>query len=665
MPPPDSSEHEKEKIERLRRAMYSRSLSDKIKDRERRPLREGEAIVGDDFVHHEEGAPALTVAPRTMGFARSALWWVLGGAILFFLATVGFFVYYFLLGAGSANASPSNIDIVMSGPPQIQSGEPTELQIVVRNRNKTTLQLADLLITYPEGTRSPTDFKTELPNQRISLGEIEPGGQRQGTVSAVFAGNEGRPADVKAELEYRIAGSNSVFVASSNYNVIFATSPLTLSVDSNAETTSGQPVELTVTITSNSSGPINDVLVQAQYPFGFKFTSAVPAAATQNNFWQIGTLNPGEKKTIVVRGTLSGEQGDQRVFQFTTGTRSDPNTKSVQTKLADNVFRVSISKPFLGLSVAVGGASGKNIVVSPGQNVLVSVAWQNNLPTAITDAVIAARITGLSIDGATVHSADGFYRSSDGIMLWDKTTTGGALANLAPNARGTVAFNFQMPSTADLQGIVSPHLDISVNAAGKRVSEIGVPENLQSTVSQRLAVASDLELTAQGLYYANPFGSTGPMPPKAGTETTYGIVFTVTNSTNAISGARMTATLPPYVRWIGIYSPSSEKVYFKRNGQVIPEDSPCKDFVEDVCWAIGDVAPSVGLNGTAPRQAAIAIGFTPSTSQIGQEPSLLQQIRFQATDAATRASVNKSVKDVTTNINGDPGFSAANATVVK
>src|SRR4051812_30826746 len=123
MPPQDFSEHEKEKIERLRRAMYSRSLSDKIRDRERRPLHEGDSMIGEDFIRDENTAPAMTIAPRAIGLARSALWWALGAAILFFVLTVGYFGYYFLIGAGSLAASPGNIDIAISGPPQIQSGE--------------------------------------------------------------------------------------------------------------------------------------------------------------------------------------------------------------------------------------------------------------------------------------------------------------------------------------------------------------------------------------------------------------------------------------------------------------------------------------------------------------------------------------------------------------
>jgi hypothetical protein len=135
-------------------------------------------------------------------------------------------------------------------------------------------------------------------------------------------------------------------------------------------------------------------------------------------------------------------------------------------------------------------------------------------------------------------------------------------------------------------------------------------------------------------------------------------VFTVTNTTSKITNAVVTAHLQHYVRWTGICSPNSEcdpsanKLVFNQSDGT-------------VTWNMGDIAPGVGLNGTPPRQMAIAIGFTPSTSQIGQEPSLLQIITLSGTDDATGKTITRSAKDVTTNILGDPGFSAANATVVK
>jgi hypothetical protein len=80
---------------------------------------------------------------------------------------------------------------------------------------------------------------------------------------------------------------------------------------------------------------------------------------------------------------------------------------------------------------------------------------------------------------------------------------------------------------------------------------------------------------------------------------------------------------------------------------------------------VGDIEPGAGVDGAVPKQAAIAIGFTPSTSQIGQQPLLIRDVTFKGTDEATGATVTRIADEVSTNINGDPGFTAANANVVR
>jgi len=662
MPDTPQPEHEKERVERLREAMYSRALSEKIHPRERRELDETKPQVGDDWKRDEPEMEPILVAPQGIGLGRTLLYWLLGSAIVFFIGAGGFFVYYFTIGGGSLPASPQNISIAVSGPPQVAGGGVTELQIAVTNRNKVPLQLADLVLTFPAGTRSPTDFKTDEPTLRQSLGTIEPGGVRQGTVSAVFSGQEGAQETVKVELEYHVEGSNSIYVASSEYTLNFTSAPLSVSVDGENEAISGQPVQMTVNVTSNSAAPLRDVLLSAEYPFGFKFASASPAP-TSAGLWALGDFNPGQQKTIVINGTLTGDSGDDRIFHFIGGTRNDPSHTSVDTPLSVVTFKSSISQAFLKLALDVNDSAQKNVIVSPGDKVTVTIGYQNNLTAQIQNAVIVAKLSGLDIDGTTVESTDGFYRSSDGAVFWDKTTTSGKLEHLAPGDKGSVSFTFQMPSSDELTNVQDPHLDISVNAAGSRIDETGVPQTLQSTANSTISLASDLELIAEGLYYTNPFGSVGPMPPKAGSETTYALVFTVTNTTNKIHGATLTAQLPPYVRWVGIYSPASEKITFNQTQST-------------VTWDMGDIDPGVGLNGTQPRQAAIAVGVTPSTSQIGQQPAILENIVLKGTDDSGR-TITKNVDDITTNltkvsksssnidVTGDAGFSQTNATVVK
>ena len=646
-----SADHDQEKIERLRRAMYSRELSGKLKNKPRHSLEPMRPIVGEDWRRPEPELSSIIVAPRTIGFVRASLRWTLGAAAVFFLGSLIFFGYYFTFGGGASPASSGNIGIAISGPTQIAGGEPTQLQIIITNRNRVSLQLADLVIAYPSGTRSPVDLSTDLSSQRISLGTIEPGGRRQGTVSAVFAGGGSSTANVKVELEYRLEGSSAIFVASSEYAATFSTSALSVSIDGNVETVSGQPVEFTVTISSNAPAPVRDVLLHADFPFGFTFATATPAP-DRAGIWELGDIAPGTKRQVVIRGTLTGENGDERVFRFTTGTRKTPQEGQISALLAESPFTMRIAESFLGLSIAVGGRMDSQAIAAPGENVNVSIQWRNNLPTAVNDGVIVARLSGIQIDGATTNVLDGFFRSVDNSVIWDKTTTAGKLENLPSGASGAVTFSFRVPDSATLEAIRNPALTISVSASGKRIAEDNVPQNLQSTVTKRIVIASALTVTAQGLYYANPFGSVGSLPPKAENETTYAIVFTLANTTNAISNAQLTTTLPPYVRWIGIYSPASENLIFNQNSGT-------------VTWNIGTIDAGVGTGGAAPRQSAIAIGFTPSTSQIGQEPVLLQNITLTGTDAATGASISRIIQNVTTNIIGDPGFISTQATVIR
>ncbi|MBM3260980.1 hypothetical protein FJY93_01035 [Candidatus Kaiserbacteria bacterium] len=657
-------DHEKEKIERLRRVMYSRALSGKIKDKERRALEEHPEIVGEDWVHPEDSTPAAIIAPRGITFLRTFLHGLLMVAALFFTGSILFFAYYFTFGAGSLSASANNIDIIVSGPPQISGGEPTELQVSITNRNRVPLELSQLIVTYPDGTRSVSDLLTPLVSVRQDLQVIQSGETKQGVLNAVFAGQAGEHKAVKVELEYRLSGSNAIFVAAREYSLLFGTSPLSVSVDGNTSTISGQPVEMIVTVSSNADAAVRDVVLRADYPFGFSLTSTQPEA-DEAGVWKLGDIGPGQKRSVVIGGTILGEMGDDKVFNFTAGGRANSSSTAIETQFAEMPFRIGVAQPFLGLSLSINRSATTSSILAPGDVAQVIISYTNNLPGQITDAVIVARLSGIEIDGTTVQSADGFYRSTDNVMLWDKSTTDGRLAVIPSGERGAVTFSFKIPDSATLANTSNPFIDISVNAKGNRISDADAPQNLQAATIGHIAVASDLQLSAQGLYYQNPFGTVGPMPPKAGQETNYAIVFTIKNTTNRITKAKVTATIPPYVRWLGSHAPAHESLAFNQNSSVFT-------------WDVGDIEPGVGLNGSVPRQIAIAIGFNPSTSQIGQQPILLQGVTLTGIDESTGGKVVRTTRpEVTTDlirvskssgqvvVGTDSGFNPDHAAVVK
>ncbi len=652
MPP---ARNEDEGIQRLKSAIYSRKYSDDIKPRARHELDFPEPEVANDWQHQSDATDLrepplqrimLPVRSRTLPILK----WVFGAAMVFFLGSVAFFIYYLYFG-GFSSISARNIDIVITGPVQIAGGEPVNLEVTVTNRNHDALQVADLVATFPLGTRLDPS-SCAIDSCRVSLGSIPSGGTAVIKLPAVYEGSAGSHASVGVQVQYQLAGSNSTFTASSNYGFTYSSSPISIAVDGNAETVSGQPMQITLTISSNSSQPIPQVVVQANYPFGFTPSTVDPAAAS-SGLWQLGSLMPGERKTISIQGMLVGETNESKNFHFAAGTPMGATSTSAINDLSDVDLPVTVAEPFLNLALTVDDASStKGVVVAPGQLVTVAVNYKNNLTTEIDNAVVVAKLSGLSINGQTIQSENGFYRSTDNVVLWDKTTTQGELAAIPAGGSGRLTFNFLIPTSTALVGIQNPAIVISVNAAGSRLGQSGVPQNLQSAITQKVTVASDLQIFSQGLYFTNPFGVSGNMPPKAEQETLYAVVLSITNTTNTINGAAVTADLPPYVRLVGNhYLPQSEKVSFNvTTGQF--------------SWNVGDIAAGAGLNGAPPRRVVIELGLTPSTSQIGSIPTLLQNIKLTGVDSLTGQSVLRKASDVTTSVTGDPGFSSVCAKVV-
>src|SRR3989344_940699 len=127
MPP---SDHEKEKIERLRRAMYSRTYADKLGPRERRSLESEHSGVPEDWQHkpepvRREDLPLeAMLRPQRKKKSYSVLKLTLLTAAVFFVGAILFFGYYLFFG-GASSISARNIDIAITGPTNIASAAPS------------------------------------------------------------------------------------------------------------------------------------------------------------------------------------------------------------------------------------------------------------------------------------------------------------------------------------------------------------------------------------------------------------------------------------------------------------------------------------------------------------------------------------------------------------
>jgi hypothetical protein len=228
-----------------------------------------------------------------------------------------------------------------------------------------------------------------------------------------------------------------------------------------------------------------------------------------------------------------------------------------------------------------------------------------------------------------------------------------ALESIPAGGSGSVTFSFT-PQDLGTPGspLSDPTVGLSISVDGQRTSESNVPQSLTETVSRSVEVASNVTLSAQALYTTGPFANSGPFPPKANATTTYTIVWTVGNSSSAVSGASVSATLPENVTWMGQVSPQSESVQYDADSRT-------------VTWSAGTLAAYQGQNGQQPEQAAFQVALQPNVTDVGNPLTLVNPATLSATDNFTGTTVYSSWSALTTRLSTDPGFQSGDDLVTQ
>lgn len=571
----------------------------------------------------------------------------------FFLASVAFFTIATSIAAyvffnGGNLISPQNIDLQIVAPSLVDGGKASTFEIIARNRNQSELVLVDMIIDYPDGTRSVKDATVPLTHERQSIGTIKVGEQIKRTASGIFYGQEGSKQSLKVTLEYSVTGSNAVFQKQAQADFTVGSSPVSLSVDVPSEAIAGDNFPIKVTVRSNAATPINNVVVQGQYPFGFSITSADPKADAGNTFWRLGTLTPGEVETITLRGSIQGQDGDDRVFRFAVGSNSDQTDTTIKVPFLTVPQSLTVHKPFVSGTITLEGQTGKTVSIAPGKTLQGTVHWENNLSDALSDVELTLTLSGPALDKNSVSGFNGFYQSSNSSIIWTKVQDP-SLANVAPGSDGDFQFTFSsLPAGAGNVLITNPTINLNLEVRGTRQGNNGsVPETISSAASLSAQLSSAASLSAQTLHYTGAFTNIGPMPPRAETATTYTVVWTVKNASNALANTVVSAILPPYVQFVSAVP-----------GEGVTYDAASRT----VKWPVGELKAGVGYTLSS-RQAAFQVTLVPSTSQVGQIPQLTGIATLTGQDRFAQVQVTTQAQAATTKVSGEGSFQSGMETV--
>lgn len=586
--------------------------------------------VSPTMVAQSEGSVILDdMKPRPQKRHRYRIKILLAGFAFFVLSVLVSSVFFV---TGGNSISGENIAVSITGPFTIGGGEIIPLQVAVTNENTVPIDSATLIVTYPRGTQSSAEEGRELYVERLALNTIQSGDTLNVPLRAVVFGEENEEKIITAEVEYRVQGSNSTFAKESEpLRFKISSSPVTISVQSLHKVSAGQETDIELTVTSNAPNPLTDLLVKAEYPNGFDYSSSNPAPISGKNVWRIDSLEPEKSAKIRIRGVVVGEEADEFAMHFSIGVPSDQDRTTLASIFSTATTDFLIEQPFLNVTLEINGESGSTIAAEPGEAVQADIVVKNTLSDTIYDGRVELGLSGNALTDYRVTTNLGFYDSGKNTVYWNSSDVG-SLKEIPPG--GSVRLGIRLLPDPDVER--TPQLGFEVNASARRVTEGRATEELVGTASGVVKVASIAQIITEVGRDTSIFKDTGPLPPVAEEETTFTLTFFTQNGSNDMGDVEVTATLPTYVKWLNKTSGAGE-ITFNETSRV-------------VTWKVGEVEANQS------KIAAAQVSLLPSVSQIGTTPTLLGEQRFRGTDRFAGSIVRTNFPPLTTRLAEEAGY---------
>lgn len=627
-----------QKIDDLERDLYSRDAP--LVAAKKRPSLSPNADSADKTWQVNENESSELPEVKANSGKVSLVSKVFIASALFFVVAAGIAAYVILGGLNVI--SSKNVDITVRGLSAVSAGEEVSLDILIENNNKTSLRSGTIYVEYPSGTRRADDITRELVRDQIDLGSVTSSSVVTKNVKAVFFGEKDSIKEIRVSVDYQADSSNATFTKEKIYEITIKSSPIIMNVEVPKEVNAGQEIQITAEVVSNSSTLVRDLLLRADYPFGFTFLRSQPQVNFDSNVWRLGDLAPNEKRTITITGRMDGQNEEERTFRFTAGTASAADERQIAVGFLSAQETLFIKRAFVGLDLRFNNQSGDSYSAAAGERIQGVLTWTNNLPIAINDASIQIRFSGQGFDRSRlVSGTGGFFRSIDNSINWDKNSIP-SLANIQPGSSGSVSFSFFTVSGTSQLG-QGRNLDVAVDTTmkGSRIQG-GAPQEVSSTIAGSVKIGTNLSFDGRSVYSTGPFSNSGPMPPRVDQETTYTVVMSLANSLNDASNVTVSTQLPPNVSWLNRTNPSTEQISYDESSRT-------------VVWVVPELRAGVG-HSSASREAAFQVSILPSLSQLNQVPPLTGAFLVRGTDKFTGAALHVTRAGLDTRIASDPAY---------
>ncbi len=537
---------------------------------------------------------------------------------------------------GGTTISRDKITINIQGPSIVDSSSVTPIGIRITNDNPTPIAFSDIQVIYPEGTRDANGDL--LLNEREIIGEMGPGETALHSINPVLYGTSGEQKKIEVNFNYRFEQSNAEFVLKKEYTVVVQSSLIAVNVVAINETVSGERIPITIEIQSNAVSPIENVLLSIEYPFGFSFKNSSTPPRLGNTVWDLGTLEPSQQKRVIITGDLSGQNNEERTFRITTGIADETNRNRIASVTTKDNHTIRITRPFIEVQLTLNDSATDPFITSPGESIRGNIWWANNTDDIIRDAKITLKFDGKDLDQYSTSVDDGFFDDKEGTIYWSSETYP-EFETVEAGSRGRFLFSFKSSVPLAGEATANRSIPLSLSIEGQRFEGTRGRQQIEKSLTRMIKIRSLVDILATTSYSSEDFKNIGPLPPRRGETTTYTISLLLKNNGNRLRDSRLSLSLPSYVQFENVSIPRSEGAVWDESRRILT-------------WPLENVEPQV-TGGE--RKLSFQVSITPTISQIGTTPVLVNGPVFEAFDIFVGEPVRIVLSPLTTELRQEEG----------
>jgi len=499
-------------------------------------------------------------------------------------------------------------------PTEVELGQEFEYLVKYKNIGNFTLEEPRLTFQYAEG--SAIEEEKSL-RQEIELEDIYPGEEKTTSFKARLLGKENEAKKAQVTLSYKVKNLNTRFESKTSHTALIKFAPLTFEFDFPSKLEAGKDIKLRLNYFSSVDFPLSNLRVEVDYPSGFEFQDSKPKGLAENE-WDIGLLNKAQGGRIEIQGKLEGEPFSQKVFQA----RLISWQKDQAIVLKEVAKGVELIQPLVYISWQVNGSPQYTADVD--DYLHYEISFKNIGDNALENLFLRVKLEGNTLNFDSLQPGSGKFQEDTGVIFWDQTMLP-QLRLLPSLEEGKVEFWVRVKKKFS-SSTRNPSIRAIINLNQ-------IEEEITTKINSKLVIAQ------KGFFRQGPFENKGPIPPKAGSTTTYAISWQAKSLYNDAKNVKVKALLPPTVKLTGEIAPKETELSFDPGSR-------------EIIWDIGDLP--AGEDG---QEINFQISFKPTSAQQGKVADLVTDAKIIADDIWTELTIEKFDSVIDTTLPDDPTIS--------